>query len=72
VTVELQIRIARGRVLPMLEDVSRGSPVTFDATYIFQSIQILISLATDIAFVGFLLFHAKSSGVRSGGFRIHN
>ena len=59
-------------MLPMLEYVSRGPAVTLKITYIFQSIQILISLATDIAFVRLLLFHAESSRVRGGGFWVHN
>jgi hypothetical protein len=39
-------------------------------TYVFQAIEILVSFATDFAFVRFLLFHAERSRVGSGGFGV--
>ncbi len=58
-------------MLLVLIIVSRGSS-SLRMTYVFQPIQILVSLATDIAFVRLLLFHAESSWVGGRSLRIHD
>lgn len=40
--------------------------------YIFQTVQVLISLATDVALVRLLLLHSQSTGIRSGRLGIDN
>lgn len=42
------------------------------STYVFQPVQVLVPLATDVAFVRLLLFHAKSSRIRCRGLGVNN
>jgi hypothetical protein len=46
--------------------------VIIDLTYIFETVQVLVSLATNFAFVRLLLLHAECSRVRSRSFWIHD
>ncbi len=41
-------------------------------TYIFETVEILVSLAASLAVKWLLLLHAESSGIWCTGFRIHN
>lgn len=36
-----------------------------DCAYIFQTVQVLVALAANLAFIRLLLFHAESAGIRS-------
>jgi hypothetical protein len=54
-------------------DVSRSAERKIrEAAYIFESVKILVALATNLAFVRLLLFHTQSTRVRGRCFWIYN
>ena len=46
--------------------------VIINVTYIFETVKVLVSFATNFAFVRLLLFHAKRSRIRSRRFWVHD
>ena len=41
-------------------------------TYVFEAVQVLVALSTNVALEGLLLLHTKSTRVRRARFRINN
>ena len=73
-SVQLKVRIAGKRVRFVLREVSQTTiserDVVRQITYVFESVQILVSLATRLAVERLLFLHTKGSGIRRAGLGI--